>query len=239
MSAARPRAASRCRCRAARSARRARRAAARRAVDAVLVVDVRAIRRRVRHLDAAAAAERAVHVPRVGLRAASVQPSSASSAGEADRRLHVGKPLGVLRRAAGERSDFLPEEHVGVGVDERRDPQTGKQRDREHPRLDEDALQPADQQPVLARASRSATAARRRCARTFAASAASLHERQAAAVAVERLQRLKAEEARRRRTCRPGGPCRSRRARARSPRCTTRLWRAAMSRIASMSHGRP
>jgi len=48
---------------------------------------------------------------------------------EADDRLNVRETFRVLLRQRVQRTDLLPEEHVGVRVDERRHPQHRKQGD--------------------------------------------------------------------------------------------------------------
>lgn len=157
-----------------------------------MVVDVRAIGRRDGDLNTRDAAQGLGHVLRVGLRLRRPLVEVLQRF-EADDGLRVRKALGVLIGKRMQRPDLLPQKHVGVRVDQRRDPQDGEERNREHPRLDENALQPSRPQAIgdallAGPRQRLDQPPHLRCQRAIR------DEREPAAVAVERLQRLEAEE---------------------------------------------
>ncbi len=121
-----------------------------------------------------------------------VQPSRRSIASRPIAACTLGN-RSVLRRQRAQRADFFPEEHVGVGVDQRRGPQYGKERDRKHPRLHENPLQPSHQQ-ALGDALFARPRQRLDGRADFRGDRRVGDEREPAAVAVQRLERLEAEE---------------------------------------------
>ncbi len=94
-----------------------------------------------------------------------------------------------------ERPDVLPEVDVRIRAEPRRDPEDRERADREHPGADEDPLQLAGEEPLRdTRFVGPRLGVRQRAHAPGQLGVAD--ERQAAAVAVQRLQRLEAEEAR-------------------------------------------
>ena len=162
-------------------------------VHAVLIVHVRASRWHGGHRHAGKIGERAVH--RLGVTSCAIGPFIQQlQPGEADGRLHVREAFGVRLGERIERADVLPQINVRVSADERRDPENRERAEREHVRADEQTLEPPDQQPVLdafAIGPRLALGQRPDARRDRGI----LDEGQAPAIAVERLQRLEAEEA--------------------------------------------